>query len=266
MTKQRVIQLMLAAAFVGGFATRAAAQGPTVNFSSIEVLLAQPDRMDLQKLALWAGWATQQYEYNMPFIEISNPSDATQAITSFEMSIGDTKFQFSKAFLRKEDTNAGAFPANGIDYAIAGYSTPDIEFESSIDNGGDLLVVDFTDGGLLPGEVVRFQVDIDRDANQPTQKLFADYTSVFFKSDGSTDTSQNSEITVTFADGSDVNLVLPNQNVDGAISRFFQSARPYSTPQQGVKFSVPLVPVIPEPSAGLLAGLALAALGARRRG
>ncbi|MEQ8849714.1 hypothetical protein [Botrimarina sp.] len=263
MTMQRTTLLLVAAAMACGFTTRAAAQNPTVNFSSLEVLLAEPDRMDLHKLALWAGWATQQYEYNMPFIEITNPSDAPSAITSFEMSIGDTAFQFSNQFLRKEDTNAGAFPANGTDYAFTGYSTPDIEFDTSVDEDGDLLVIDFTDGGLMPGETVRFQVDINRDPDEPNEKLFADYTSVFFKSDGSDDTSENSEIVITFEGGDEWRGTLPNQDIDGSITQFFQRARPYSVPQQGVM--VGPIPIVPEPAAGLLAALGVATIGARSK-
>ena len=248
--------------------TAPAAAQTTINFSSLETVLANPMGMNDKMTALWTGWATQVYEYNMPFIELKNDSNAPFAVETFRMSIGDENYGFSNVFFRKEETNSYPFTANG-EYALTGFSTPDIEFATGIEDGGDTLLVDFSArGGLQPGEVVRFQVDIDRDTDVGGMKLFADYPSVFFTPNGGADTTGNSVIKMSYVGTSQTtSTTLPNYSMSDATTGFLTTPRPYSVMQPIDVFpDVPVgFPEIPEPTAGMLAALATATVVARRK-
>jgi hypothetical protein len=254
-------------ALAASIAAPAAAQ-TTINFSSLETVLVNPMDMNNKMTALWTGWGTQVYEYNMPFIELRNASNSPFAVETFRMTIGDTDYKFSNIFAQKENTNSYPFAANG-EYAITGFSTPTIDFETFIELSGDQLVVDFSErGGLQPGEVVRFQVDIDRDV-AGVGKMYADFPSVFFTPNGGSDTSGNSVVTLSYV-GTDQTTTntLPNFAMSDATTGFLTTPRPYSIMQPIDVFpDTPIgFPEIPEPAAGLMAMTAMAALAARRRG
>ncbi len=246
-----------------GMAHNAAAV--TVNFSNIEMALANPenfadDATPDQKMAgmntLWVGWQTQVYEYNMPFIEVAN-TNANLSISEFRMTIGDTNYQFSNEFLHKDKTNSSPFPANG-DYAITGYSTPSIQFTSSIENGGDVLALNFGNGGLKPGEVVRFQVDINADNLDPGMMYFAPYTEVFFNKDGIIGEVEpdNSIVAIEFVeDTPGVSAQIPNYQVTHAVDAL--DPRDHADMQM-IDLLPPLniIEEVPEPSALILLGIA----------
>ncbi|TWT97041.1 hypothetical protein Pla108_28180 [Botrimarina colliarenosi] len=256
-------------AIAAAFALTTAASAATINFSSLETVLAAPTDMNSKMTALWTGWSTQVYEYNMPFIQLGNESDAPFAIDEFRMSIGDTNYGFSNVFFRKEETNSYPYPANG-EYAITGFSTPDIEFDTRLEEGGDVLVVDFgARGGLKPGEVVRFQVDIDRDDDNGGMMRFADYTSVFFTPNGGADTTGNSELSLTYiGTNQTTNVTLPNYPVSAAVAGYLQTPRPYAVMQPiDVYPDTPFgFEEIPEPTTALMAALGLVTIASRRRG
>ena len=240
----------------------------TINFSSLETVLVNPMDMNNKMTALWTGWATQVYEYNMPYIELKNDASAPFPVATFRMSIGDTNYGFSNIFFQKESTNSYPYAANG-EYALTGFSTPDLDFSTGIEDGGDTLLVDFTArGGLKPGEVVRFQVDIDRDTDIGGMKMFADYPSVFFTPNGGADTTGNSVVTLGYVGTSQTtSTTLPNYSMSAATTGYLTTPRPYSVMQPIDVFpDVPVgFPEIPEPTAGVLAAVALAAAAVRRR-
>lgn len=246
-------------------APHAAAQtnNGTVNFNSLETMLADDTDMVSMKSAMWVGWATQVYEYNMPYIEVANDEDSATNITSFEISIGDTLYNFGNEFFKKEETNSAPYPANG-EFALTGFATPDVNFTASISDDGDMLIIDFLDGGIAPGERAIFQVDINPDAGEADALLFKDYTSVFFTPNGGDDTSGNSVVSVGYADGTTLSRQLPNPTLSDDAIRFLTTPRPYSEPQPQVDLEP--FELVPEPTAGLLAALALAGAAARRRG
>lgn len=256
--------LALAAAAI---AVPASAQ-TTINFSSLETVLVNPMDMNNKMTALWTGWATQVYEYNMPYIELKNDSNAPFAVETFRMSIGDTNYNFSNIFFRKESTNSYPYAANG-EYALTGFSTPNIEFATGIEDGGNTLLVDFSArGGLKPGEVVRFQVDLDRDSDIGGMKMFADYPSVFFTPNGGADTTGNSVISLSYVGTNQTtSTTLPNYSMSAATTGYLTTPRPYSVMQPIDVFpDVPVgFPEIPEPTAGMLAAIAVAAVAARRK-
>ena len=262
-TYQRLIAICLFA-FVTACGNQAL-QAASVNFSSIEIALADPDDKMGVMNALWGGWQTQVYEYNMPFIELANGSDETLNISEFRMSIGDTNYQFSNEFMHKDKTNAAPFPANG-EYAILGYSTPDIPITSTVENGGDVLVVSFGNGGLKPGEVVRFQVDINADNLDPGMMYFAPYTEVFFNKDGIAGEvdPNNSIVALEFVeDVPGVSAQLPNYDVPNAVSIF--DPRDHAQMQQ-IDPLPPLDLTVPEPTSMALIGIAGLGACLRRRG
>lgn len=251
----------LAAMLVAG-----SGQAATIAFSSLETILAAPDDMDSKMTALWTGWSTQQLEYNMPYIELVNEADAPSAISTFTITIGDEDYQFSNIFAGKANTNSFPYPANG-EYALTGFSTPDVQFTTSVEEDGNVLVVDFGQDGLAPGEVVRFQVDIDRDPGVDGVKMYADYLSVFSTPNGGDDTSGNSEITITYLDPDLLaQFTVPNWEVESGVMNYLNSPRPYSTMQTPFVTPDGGMDPVPEPTGALLAALALGLVGAGRRG
>ena len=247
-------------------ATPAIANAATINLSSLETVLENPDphTNPVINYAACVGWMTEVIEHNTPFIEIAN-GVADQAISMFKMTIGDTRYQFSNIFSGKEFTNAWNIPANG-EYALLGLSTPGIHFTTTIEDGGDTLVVDFGPGGLLPGQTVRFQVDIDMDPGSQGTLMYAAYSSVFFEPNGGSDISGNSVISI-FDEGNPLPAIttLPNfsvMNPDPALN-----PRPHSEMQM-LDLDRPDLQLnrdpIPEPSSLILSSLAAALCVTRR--
>jgi hypothetical protein len=110
---------------------------------------------------------------NMPFIELLNDGDATAApITQLHMTIGNTQYHFADEFLG--------------DFALLGTTTPDVQIQSSIASGGDELIIDILNGGLLPGDLLRFKIDIDPDVPSGGTSDYADYRNVLFNMGGTT--------------------------------------------------------------------------------
>ena len=245
----------------------------TFNISSLEAALAAPNDPNVINYSTWSGWMTQVFEYNMPLIQIANgPND--DPITTFRMSIGDTRYQFSNIFQNKDRTNSwNIFPTG--EPALLGMTTPGVNFVSYVADGGDTLVVDFGNGGLQPGEVVRLQVDIDMDPGSVGTMAFADYTSVFFQAGGGADTTGNSVIEMVFANDQSASATLPNYVAPNAVS--LTTPRPYDDMQMVDNLPALNVtdpgsggngnpdPIIPEPSSLLLGSLACFFSTYRRR-
>ncbi len=229
-------------------------QAATINMSNLETALAEPDNYNAMSVALWAGFMTQVFEYNMPFIELSLDADDA-VLNEFRMTIGDTNYNFSNEFKNQNRTNANLIPVTG-EYALLGLSTPGINFSSSIQDGGDTLVLDFGPGGLQPGQTVRFQVDINADPGSSGTKMFEAYSNVFYKANGGPDNSGNSLITLDYATGLDANVLLPNYSMDASNMVSLSNPRPYGQMQM-IDLQGDLdIPGIPEPTTALLALIA----------
>lgn len=218
--------------------------GFSLNLSSKEMVLENPGDMMVMKYSAWDTPTQRIADRNLPFLELTNDSTSEAPITEFNMTIGDTRFNFSDVYFG--------------DFIKLGDSTPGFNLQSSTENGnlpGDLLRVQIQNGGLMPGETVRFRVDIDVDPGFPDLFPHQDYRLVFFQMNGN-DPSNNSIITSIFADGAMTGSVsaqlddFPSQNDDF----FNNNIRPYSIMEGIDVFHVGAQ--IPEPS-----GIALLTIG-----
>jgi len=148
------------------------------------------------KALMWDMPFSRMAARNVPFLCLTNESE-TASISQFKMTIGDEQFNFGNSIFGS--------------YARLGKDTPGLSIASSIQDGGNTLIVDFLNGGLAPGATINFQIDLDVDA------AFAgafykhpDYRTVLFDMNGDNyyedagilhdpDSSDNARITLTFA-------------------------------------------------------------------
>lgn len=256
------LAICLAALAVATLASDALAVG-SYNFSLSfsEALMAAQGTADEAIVKHYEGWdsaVARIRKRNMPFIEITNTSSEAEVMSQFTMSIAKPQYEFSDDVL--------------LSFAKLGVTTPDINISSSSPDDGDtLIVVDFLDG-LQPNETVRFQVDIDVDQDyldaNPGVEIYPhpDYRMVFFDVNGN-DNSDNSVLTAKFTaqngSTSSQSQTLPDFGQDGDVFINGQGLRNYTT-MDGVEM-FDLTGEVPEPSAGLLALLSLAAVRFRRR-
>ncbi len=199
---------------------------------------------------------------NMPYIELFNDADSNSPIAEYRMTIGDTAYHFSDALLGT--------------YALAGTTTSGVDISSSVAMAGDELIVEILNGGLLPGDMLRFKIDIDPDFPTGTSADYADYRNVLFDtvSDPSQmSTADNSTVSVTFASGVSTDpVVFPDVEANSLVSNSITNAntscccfgrsQPLDIP---FRLTGQIV-VVPEPASATLClvGL-LSAVGACRR-
>ena len=106
---------------------------------------------------MWDIGYQRMMDRNTPYIELLNEATSTSPITEFHLTIGDNRFNFG--------------PVEGTDLVMLGSTTPGFNLTASKVNGvvntdgdmGDELVVNIGNGGLLPGQLVRFKIKLDVD-------------------------------------------------------------------------------------------------------
>ncbi|MEM9186696.1 MAG: PEP-CTERM sorting domain-containing protein [Planctomycetota bacterium] len=224
--------------------------------SSEEMLLAYPDDMMVQKIVEWQSPLVRAINQSRPFLQVTNSTGGSVMpanIETFTITIGDTAFNFGDAVLG--------------DFAVLGDTSTDGVIIESVTplNNGDAIQVKFGNGGLAPGEVARFQVDIDHDDPGAGGFVYPDFRSVFYDvvEEGSpTSTADNSQITAVFVEGADtldLSTTLPDQTVPvGSIgsSVIVNSFFSYGTEVPLDNFEIPPVE-IPEPATMVLSVLGL---------
>lgn len=144
----------------------------SVKISEKEMLLDAPDDMAVQKYVMWDLGFQRMNDRNMPYIELTNDASSTAPITEFRLTIGDERFNFTNSFMGE--------------YAMLGSTTPGYSITSStVGNLGDELVVNIGNGGLVPGDVLRFKIDLNVD-DQYAGQFFPhpDYRTVLFDMNG----------------------------------------------------------------------------------
>ena len=148
------------------------AQGDTwlLKISEKELQLANPDDPMWMKSNMWDLSFQRMNDRNMPYLELLNDLASDAPITEFRMTIGDDKFHFANDFMGE--------------YVMLAASTLGFDLDSSTADNGDELVVKIN-GGLDPGEVVRFKIDLDVDAAYEGQIFpHPDFRTVLFDMNG----------------------------------------------------------------------------------
>jgi hypothetical protein len=233
--------------------------GFEIKLCESEMVLEHPGDMQYKMFAMWDSPYQRIAARSMPWIEVTNDADSTGNLTQFSMTIGDTNYNFSNSYMGQ--------------YATISDSTPNVSF-SSVVSTGNVLTLTFADGGLAPGEMVRFGIDIDPDANVPGLFPHPDFRLVLFDMnnlDGNGD-SDNSIMTATFADPNSPAMTaiaetqLPDYTVTGPQSQYFnQFVRPYGVMEGIDVFGDGGNTAIPEPSSWAMVGLGLAGIALRWR-
>ncbi|WP_197529016.1 PEP-CTERM sorting domain-containing protein [Aeoliella mucimassa] len=224
--------------------------GFQIKISEKEMILEHPDDPDYKMYAMWDTAYQRIQNRNMPWIEVENLEESTGNLTEFSITIGDTDYNFG-------DTNYGT-------YALLSDSTPGISISST--STGDELVVSIGNGGLAPGEIVRFGIDIDPDAGVDGLFPYPDFRLVLFDMNGS-DASDNAIASALFVDTNDQSITktaaaqLEDYEVSGNQSLYYnQILRPYGV-MEGIDTFVAGTLTdptqVPEPSSVVLVGLAL---------
>lgn len=122
----------------------------TVSLTEKELKLKNPTDAD------WEAWFEgdvgyqRMIERNQPFLELANDAASSSPITEFHLTIGDNRFNFGAV--------------EGTDLVKLGRTTPGFTLGGSTVGGlGDELVVTIGNGGLLPGQLLRFKINLDVD-------------------------------------------------------------------------------------------------------
>jgi len=215
---------------------------------------------------------TRLFNLNSPFIELQNNAISDAPIVELRMTIGDEMFHFNNKFDDEYvmlGTMASSVPAG-------------LQLDASVANDGNELIVNFLNGGLLPGQLVRFKFDIDVDAGAPFEAPAPEYYTVLFDLDGvqqygtsppGMSTVDNGRITVKYEMEGMPPLTLGPfafEDQPGGMMSQYLGGRNFptyrETPSLVGMFSIGPPQVIPEPGSVCLALLALAgAAGLRRR-
>lgn len=263
-----------------------------LQISEKEMQLAYQDVPEAMKPIMWdVTYERNNYYRNMPTLELRNIAPTgSPDIVQFRMTIGDTRFQFGTDDLGAAIMQCPCHPSlinltqmemNGgsVDDRIR-LTTPGITLTPSLSDNGNLLIIDISKqggGGLSPGEMVRFKIDIDPDPNQPGIYRFPDYRTVLFRMNGlqpyGPTTDPNSVVTLLFSDQTTSEASFNDcerlgggtcMNVPAPQSQFFNN----NFRRYGIMEPVDIFQfggngggtVIPEPSSGLLTAVALLAV------
>ena len=223
----------------------------SVKISEKELLLEQPSDMMVQKFVMWDLGFQRMNDRNMPYVELKNESDSTASITQLRMTIGDTRFNFTNSFMG--------------DFAMLGSTTPGFDITSStVGNLGDELIVNINNGGLAPGEVIRFKIDLNVDPQFAGQFFpHPDYRTVLFDMNGDNiydsengipNSSDNAVVSLTFDPASGPNFTaggvpFSDPQVEGDPANFFNDNYRRYTEMDPVRiFALNGGVAIPEPS------------------
>ncbi|HEX3599640.1 MAG TPA: PEP-CTERM sorting domain-containing protein [Lacipirellulaceae bacterium] len=261
----RALNLAIALVVAASLASAAKAQNAfTVNLSEKKDKLANPTDMMWDKWVTWDLGSQRMRDRNSPYLEVTNNSTSTSPITEFHLTIGDNRFNFG--------------PVDGTNLAALGSTTPGFALTSStVNNAGDELVVDIGNGGLLPGQTVRFKIKLNVDPSFAAQYAASfgtslpDYRTVLFDMNGlnvydgitKTSSDDNAQASVVFTPGGKSSAVaFPDEQV--TVSQYYNSnLRPYSATDPVLIFQLNGTQV-PEPTSIGLAFLGLSAIAFRR--
>lgn len=139
--------------------------------------------------------------FDNPFFNFDNTSSAGEQITGLTVTVGDTSKNFDGS--TNQTHNIGGFTLNSPD----------------TNNGGGVRsnFVQYTFTGFDAGEFFNFQADLDPDSfDNPNQN----FRTILFNNGG----NPNSVVTVSFSNGEDLVLELPDGNTSDASYVFNQAS------------------------------------------
>lgn len=258
---------VLAISAASVIATSAKAQNSwAVSISEKEMKLEHPVDMMWDKWLMWDIGYQRMMCRNMPYIELLNEATSAAPITEFHLTIGDNNFNFA--------------PVEGTKFALLGSSTPGFDLTSTTLNGlGDELVVTIGNGGLLPGQLVRFQINLDVDPAYAAQYSASfgssqpDFRTVLFDMNGlnvytgvqHSSSDDNAKASVVFTPGGKSNTVAFPDEVVPVSQYFNNNLRVYKASDPVLIFQIGGGTEVPEPSSVALLMLLFSVAGCIRR-
>lgn len=233
----------------------------SLSISEKELKLDHPVDMMWDKWLMWDIGYERMMCRNTPYIELTNEASSSSPITEFRITIGDNRFNFG--------------PVEGTDLVKLGSTTPGVSLAANTTGSlGDELVVTIGNGGLLPGQLVRFKINLDVDPAYAAQYAASfgasqpDFRTVLFDMngvnvyDGTTNASSadNAQAFVTFNPGGKSNTAVFEDETVAAGQYFNNNLREYRAMDPVLIFQLE-GQLIPEPTSiglamlGLVAGL-----------
>jgi hypothetical protein len=228
-----------------------------VSISEKEMKLENPVDMMWDKWLMWDIGYQRMIERNMPYIELLNEAESTSPITEFNLTIGDNRFNFG--------------PVENTDLVLLGSTTPGFALSATTVGGlGDELVVTVGNGGLLPGQLVRFKIKLDVDPAYAATYAASfgdslpDFRTVLFDMNGNnvydgvvnTSSADNAQASVVFNPGGKSQVVAFADETVAAGQYFNSNLREYKAMDPVLIFQVG-GGEIPEPTSIGLAMLGL---------
>ena len=246
----------------------------TVSISEKELKLEHPVDMMWDKWLMWDIGYQRMMCRNAPYVELFNEATSTSPITEFHLTIGDNRFDFGSV--------------EGTELAMLGSTTPGFNLTANKVNGvvntdgdmGDELVVNIGNGGLLPGQIVRFKIKLDVDPAFAAQYAASfgdslpDFRTVLFDMNGlnvydgvvNTSTADNAQVFVKFNPGGNSGKAIFEDETVAAGQYYNSNLREYKAMDPVLIFQIGGGQEVPEPFGVGLAVLGLSAgLMMRRR-
>jgi hypothetical protein len=149
----------------------------TVKIAEKQQALSDPTDEAMQHFLMWDLNADRVLDRSMPYVELKNDSTSTSPITSFHVTIGDTRFHFDCATLHSCAMLGKTTPGISLTSAVSAISG------NSASTSGDELDLTIGNGGLKPGEVVRFKIALAPDAGTHFF-IHPDFRTVLFDMNG----------------------------------------------------------------------------------
>jgi hypothetical protein len=265
------LALLIAAAAIGG-ATARAQNSWTLNVSEKEMKLEEPTDMMWDKWLMWDIGYQRMMCRNMPYFELINDAASLDPITELNLTIGDNRFNF------------GPFSNNSL--IMLGSTTPGFDLSASKATGvvnmngdmGDVLKVIIGNGGLLPGQNVRFQINLDVDPAFAAMYAASfgesqpDFRTVLFDMNGlnvydgvvNTSSADNAQAFVVFDPAGPGQKATFDDETVAAGQFYNNNLRTYRAMDPVLIFQLEGAQPIPEPGSAVLAMLCLAGLALRR--
>jgi hypothetical protein len=232
-----------------------------------ETLLTKPQTPQWIMAAMSDSPSQRRANRNKPWLEIQNESIDGVYLTEFHLTIGDERFHFANNYFEN--------------FTVISPTSTFREIGSHTIEDQNELVVMFDNGGLAPGQKVRFRLEIGVDADQTTllqQSTHPDFRTVLFDMNGidahgsfpfataAHHAEDNSSGYGIFKKGETIiesaSTTLADFSVQGATAHTFnQYYRNWRGPEEVNVFSDVVTTMVPEPDSFLLSTLGIAIFG-----